>query len=395
MSVAAKLSSIASSGSDQKAKTEEYKALLAQTFSAKDVDGLAAFVEHIASENTPLVISRVVLQEYALGLPQLDPEQHVKVAQIAIEKIQPRVVAFEDQISVIRENLSKVFEENEQWVEAAKILIGIPLESGQRVLAPDYKVGIYVHIAQLFLEDLDYYESEKYLMKAGALLSDVKDKMLVIKHKASMARIYEYKRRFFDAGSRYYDLSFLLQDEEASRTALESAIICALLAPAGPQRSRQLAMLCKDERSPSMPLYPMLQKMFTDRIIRQEEVKTFAESLVGRPGANDSTTLEQAIREHNLLAASKVYLNISFDELGVLLGVRPSDAEKLASTMISENRLRGHIDQLARLIHFNEADTLQQWDLRIEATCQAVNNIVDRIAFNHPAFVDEVSRKYS
>lgn len=46
MSVAAKLSSIASSGSDQKAKTEEYKALLAQTFSAKDVDGLAAFVEH-------------------------------------------------------------------------------------------------------------------------------------------------------------------------------------------------------------------------------------------------------------------------------------------------------------------------------------------------------------
>jgi len=263
-----------------------------------------------------------------------------------------------------------------------------------RVLSADYKVGIYVHIAQLFLEDLDYFESEKYLMKAGALLSDVKDKVLVVKHKGSMARIYEYKRRFFDAGTRYYDLSFLLQDPEESQIALESAIICALLAPAGPQRSRQLATLCKDERSPSMPLYPMLQKMFTDRIIRPEEVKTFAQSLVGRPGASDPTALEQAIREHNLLAASKVYLNISFDELGVLLNVRASDAEKLASTMISESRLNGHIDQLARLIHFNESDSLQLWDQRIESTCSAVNNIVDRISFIHPTFVENASRKH-
>ena len=89
-------------------------------------------VSQVASESTALVISRVVLQEFAVGLKQLEPEQHVKVAQIAIEKIQPRVVAFEDQISVIREDLSKVFEDNEQYVEAAKILIGIPLESGQR-----------------------------------------------------------------------------------------------------------------------------------------------------------------------------------------------------------------------------------------------------------------------
>lgn len=393
MATLAKLNSIAASGGDQKAKTEEYKALLAALISAKDTAGLETFVEHIASEQTALVISRGVLQEYAASLKNLEPEQHVRVAQVAIEKIQPRVVAFEDQISTIRENLSAVFEENEQWQEAAKILIGIPLESGQRVLTADYKVGIYVHIAQLFLEDLDYYESEKYLLKAGAILSDTKDRVLTIKHKGSMARIYEYKRRFFDASSRYYDLSFMLQGDEA-QTSLESAIICALLAPAGPQRSRQLATLCKDERSPTMTLYPMLQKMFTDRIIRQEEVKTFAASLVGRPGANDSTALEQAIREHNLLAASKVYLNISFEELGVLLDVRASDAEKLASNMISENRLKGHIDQLATLIHFNETDTLQMWDQRIETTCSSVNNIVDRIAFAHPKFAEEASRKH-
>lgn len=90
------------------------------------------FVSQVANESTPLVISRVVLQEYATSLPKLEAEQHVKVAQVAIEKIQPRVVAFEDQISIIRENLSAVFEEHEQWNDAAKILLGIPLESGQR-----------------------------------------------------------------------------------------------------------------------------------------------------------------------------------------------------------------------------------------------------------------------
>lgn len=96
------------------------------------MDVVFGLVSQVASESTALVISRVVLQEFAVGLKNLEAEQHVKVAQIAIEKIQPRVVAFEDQISVIREDLSKVFEENEQYVEAAKILIGIPLESGQR-----------------------------------------------------------------------------------------------------------------------------------------------------------------------------------------------------------------------------------------------------------------------
>jgi len=48
MSVAAKLSAIASSSSDQKSKTEEYKSVLASLFSSKDGDGLATFAEHRA-----------------------------------------------------------------------------------------------------------------------------------------------------------------------------------------------------------------------------------------------------------------------------------------------------------------------------------------------------------
>lgn len=37
---------------------------------------------------------------------------------------------------------------------------------------------------------------------------------------------------------------------------------CAILAKAGPQRSRMLAMLYKDERSSKLEIYSILEKMY-------------------------------------------------------------------------------------------------------------------------------------
>lgn len=86
----------------------------------------------MVSESTPLVVSRIVLQEFANKVTTLASDVHVEVAKNAIIKIQSRVVAFEEQISILRENLSAIYEEEGDWVEAAKLLVGIPLESGQR-----------------------------------------------------------------------------------------------------------------------------------------------------------------------------------------------------------------------------------------------------------------------
>ena len=52
-----------------------------------------------------------------------------------------------------------------------------------------------------------------------------------------------------------------------------------------------------------------------------------------------STVLEKAVVEHNLLAASRLYNNIYFAELGQLLGVPPQKSERIASRMIAEKRL--------------------------------------------------------
>ena len=85
--------------------------------------------------------------------------------------------------------------------------------------------------------------------------------------------------------------------------------------------------------------------------------------------ADGSTILEHAVIEHNLLAASKLYNNITFEGLGpvpaysptppltpsspppppgLLLEIPQNKAERIASRMITEGRMNGHIDQVSR-----------------------------------------------
>jgi hypothetical protein len=51
--------------------------------------------------------------------------------------------------------------------------------------------------------------------------------------------------------------------------ALNNAITCTILAAAGPQRSRMLSQLYKDERSAALPVYPFLEKVYLERILRR------------------------------------------------------------------------------------------------------------------------------
>ena len=159
-----------------------------------------------------------------------------------------------------------------------------------------------------------------------------------------------------------------------------AAVTCAVLAPAGPNRSRVLAALCRDERTIELPTFNILSKMFLDRILRSEEIKEFegtlkqhqlakiaisssdrlasaAEEDTTDPNASKrtgpATVLDRAVMEHNLLASSKIYNNITFSGLGALLDLTPGAAETMARRMIEQGRLKGSIDQVEKLISFD------------------------------------------
>jgi COP9 signalosome complex subunit 4 len=73
--------------------------------------------------------------------------------------------------------------------------------------------------------------------------------------------------------------------------------------------------------------------------------------------------LERAVIEHNLLSASKLYNNITFEELGALLEIPPIKAEKIASQMITEGRMNGYIDQIDSIVHFESKYCFKKLDL--------------------------------
>jgi len=216
--------------------------------------------------------------------------------------------------------------------------------------------------------------------------------VLELQYKTCYARIMDSKRRFLDAALRFYELSSLSDrtignmtlDEDELIQALVSAITCTILAAAGPQRSRMLSTLYKDERSAKLPIFPFLEKVYLVRILRKEEVESFANTLKPHQMAilpDGSTVLGKAMMQHNLLSASKLYNNITVEELGTLLGVTAEKAEQVAADMIMEGRLSGVIDQVKQLIHFDDqVEQLMQWDRQIQSVCVKVDNIIDRMA---------------
>ena len=120
---------------DQKTRIERYMALLQELLAKAAAPAIKAFVGHVTSEDCALVVSRQVLLDLAAGLPALAEDALKKeVGTFALEKIQPRVTSFEEQASTIREHLASMYEREEEWAEAAKMLAGIPMDSGIRMI---------------------------------------------------------------------------------------------------------------------------------------------------------------------------------------------------------------------------------------------------------------------
>lgn len=381
-------------GGSHKDQADKYRDILTEILKNSEselVEPLKAFVEAIVNENVSLVISRQVLAEVSTHLSVLPDAISREVSHYCLEVVQPRVISFEEQVAFIRQHLAEIYEREQNWKEAANVLVGIPLETGQKQYSVDYKLETYLKIARLYLEVDDPVQAEAFVNRASLLQTESTNEQLQIYYKVCYARVLDYRRKFIEAAQRYNELSYRdIIHEDERMTCLRNASTCTVLASAGQQRSRMLATLFKDERCQQLPAFPILEKMYLDRIIRRSELRDF-EALMQthqKASTQDGTTiLDRAVFEHNLLSASKLYNNITFEELGALLETPPAKAERIASHMISEGRMNGYIDQINSIVHFETREILPQWDKQIQSLCYQVNSLIEKIASVEPSWM--------
>ncbi|CAH7686867.1 expressed protein [Phakopsora pachyrhizi] len=232
------------------------------------------------------------------------------------------------------------------------------------------------------------------LNRASLLIPITTDQTIILSFKLSQARIFDSKRRFEEASKKYHEISLTDQDlaHEERSFCLSASMVCAILAKAGPARTRILRDLYRDNRTRELPNFAILSKMFYNQLIRPDELVEFKKTLkthhlaklnnsfaileeeddddnsnsnddedrrmiVGEDGESclrkeqvlrdgPETVLDQSIIQHNLLSTSKLYRNISFRALGKYLGLKPFVVESMVRVMIQENQLRAKIDQV-------------------------------------------------
>ncbi|CAK1355928.1 COP9 signalosome complex subunit 4 [Cercospora beticola] len=381
-------------------RAQGYAEVLQQiTTSGDDIsDNLVAYVQSITSDAVGVINSRPLLSAFVEHFRALSNEIKLEAGPQIVQILQPKVISFEQQDTEIKLILADAYEADDDFTNSAKTLQNITLESSQRSVSDDDKAKIWMRICRCYLEEDDATNATSYLNKIKQIFYNVTDQPTRLQFQLSQARISDSQRSFLDASVAYYALSNeSVVDEEERLQALSAAITCAVLAPAGPQRGKQLAKIYKDERSSDVPEFGILEKIFLDRLLSPDEVAAFAANLKEHQLAktsDGSTVLDKAVLEHNLLAVSRIYANITFENLGKVLGVDADRAEVYASGMIQSNRLSGSIDQIAGVIHFNSKEPtnpkidLRLWDQNVQGLAESVENLTTMLQREEPAWYD-------
>ena len=402
------------SNTSQAAKTKTYNDLLARITSSTSTSesqtsaNLVAYADSILSSSLGIITTRPLLTTLTQTLNSLSPDIKVTVGSHIVNVLQSQSVSFEEQDASIRETLAAGFEAQEDYSAAAKALQGIHLETTQRQVSDVAKVQMWIKIVRYYLEDDDSVSAEtalnkiKNLPSSAQILSDHPE--LRLHYQLSQARILDSRRKFLDASAEYLNVSLSGTVAEDDRLqALSASIKTAILAPAGPQRSKTLGKLYKDERAVDTEEYGILEKMFLDRVLSPTEVAAFASSLQPHQlaqTAEGSTVLAKAVVEHNLLAASRLYENISTAALGVILGLvdtkdstAAEKAEEYAARMVEQGRLKGVIDQIDGIIIFESYDgvkasalgsELRVWDHGVQGLVEDVERCAAGIRESFP-----------
>jgi COP9 signalosome complex subunit 4 len=166
---------LALKGLSHKEQIEKFKQVLEQILQlgSSNTDErcteIKSLIDLLINESVGLVISRQLFSDLCSSLSHLTIEDAKMIANYALEKIQPRAISFEDQVTSYRQLLSNIYENEGEFKRAANMLSGIPLETSQKHYQSDFKLKTYVKIADLFLQEADSVQAEINLSRAAAL----------------------------------------------------------------------------------------------------------------------------------------------------------------------------------------------------------------------------------
>ncbi|KAI9894171.1 MAG: hypothetical protein M1814_004025 [Vezdaea aestivalis] len=408
-----RLKELAAGQQQERAIPETYKQAITEVLKLSDseqqIASLNATAAVLLGDDFPRVTARPLLSSFIDTLGSLSLEDtKQEVGQHILTLIQSRAVSFEEQDAKLRLLLADSYESQEDWAEAAKVLQNIQLESSQRRITDEEKVEIWIRIIRCLLENDDTTSAETYLNRTKNVIGNFTNTNLNLHLEMSKAKISDAQRNFLSACSSYYSLSLSpLVAEDDRLQSLSAAMKCAILAPAGPQRSRTLGRLYKDERASQVEEFSILEKIFFDRLLSPIEVETFSKNLQPHQLAkiaDGSTVLAKAVIEHNLLGASRLYENIHTKDLGILLDLSAEQAEGYAARMIEQGRLVGRIDQIDQLIFFDGVEgtgekssagqahrtvgkELRRWDSNVQGLSEEVERVTTLLQNEYPEFV--------
>lgn len=128
-------------GLSHKELIDKYKSVLEQVIRVENaserLEEMKSFIDLLINESVGLVVSRQLFADLSTTLTTMSSDAASKedaktVANYALEKIQPRAISFEDQVTSFRQLLADIYESESDWRRAATILSGIPLETSQK-----------------------------------------------------------------------------------------------------------------------------------------------------------------------------------------------------------------------------------------------------------------------
>ncbi|KAL0214699.1 hypothetical protein P9112_006883 [Eukaryota sp. TZLM1-RC] len=311
----------------------------------------------IADPSTSFSTLKTTLEEFASQAAKDTSEDIISVLLDVISILSSQASQFADQILTLSETTATKFFDIAHPDAAIDVLKKVPLDF---LTDSRKKAWILVSIAQIHIAIFEHALADQYLRKATPLVHEAKDSRLYCAYLGGQARLFDYFRNFHAATRSYIILSN--KDPSAAQEALTSAIVTALLEPAGPQRLNHLAQLYSNEHTASSPLRGILEKAHKSRFLTSDDVTALKPFLCPHHFAvgadNVTTVVDGAIREHNISAISKFYKVVDIGTLSKILNIESeSVVVDIVSKMVVEGRLRGKIDFLKREIElFNNSE---------------------------------------